>query len=448
MLFQQFSFENYQYLAEQQQIILNYRADDYQFAETLTFDFAQQSFPVLDDNIDKLLNYLLIAAGVSYFKLSPYAQVQHDTIPLSTLAQQFFTQLYRLGLAEFAYRNKLDLSHKCCFGTADKNVSKPRAEKKRSRAVTQQHKALVLVGGGKDSLVSIEALKKQDVEVILFAVNPAQPIIDCAKAAGLPLIQVKRQLDEQLFYLNEQGGLNGHVPITAIISFIASFVAIALGCDYVVTSNEASANEATVVHNGIEVNHQYSKSLAFERDFSQLLASELSVPFRYFSLLRQQTEMRIVQQFCQTDKYDTVFTSCNKAFKLREKKSDQRWCLACPKCQFVHLMFAVTDISEQRMMAIFSGNPLLNIDFIPDYQSLVGLTAEKPWECVGEKLESAVAIYLLSKRTNTKNWPVVKNLAPQVIQNYGEQHLQQSAIELMALRDSHFIPEQWAHIFA
>ncbi|WP_440904142.1 hypothetical protein ACMZOO_15035 [Catenovulum sp. SX2] len=448
MLFQQFSFDSYQYIAHQQQIVLNYHADNYHFVETLSFDFPQHQFPAISADLDKLLNYLLIVAGVSYLKLSPYAQLQHNSISLSSNASDFFTQLYRMGLAEFAYRNRLDLTDKCRFHSSSEVERQGDTVNPSQTKTEQRHKALVLIGGGKDSLVSIEALKQQDVEVILFAVNPAKPIIDCAKAAGLPLITVKRQLDEKLFELNAQGGLNGHVPITAIISFIASFVAIALGCDYVVTSNEASASEATVVHNGVEVNHQYSKSSAFERDFSQLLANELTVPFRYFSLLRQQTEMRIVKQFCQTDKYDAVFTSCNKAFKLREKKSQQRWCLACPKCQFVHLMFAVAGISEQRMSQIFAGNPLKNIEFLADYQSLVGLTTEKPWECVGEKLESAVAIYILSQQANSQDWPIVKKLAPEVVKNYGAGLLQRSENDLMSLRQEHFIPAHWAALFS
>lgn len=448
MLFQQFSFDSYQYIAHQQQIVLNYQADDYHFTEVLSFDFPQHQFPVITTDLDKLLNYLLLAAGVSYLKLSPYAQLQHNSVELSASASEFFTQLYRMGLAEFAYRNELDLTDKCQFHYSSEVAGKNNSTQTIKPKLPQRNKALVLIGGGKDSLVSIEALKQQNVEVILFAVNPAKPIIDCAKAAGLPLITVKRQLDEKLFQLNAQGGLNGHVPITAIISFIASFVAIALGCDYVVTSNEASASEATVVHNGVEVNHQYSKSLAFERDFSQLLANELTVPFRYFSLLRQQTEMRIVKQFCQTGKYDAVFTSCNKAFKLREKKSQQRWCLACPKCQFVHLMFAVAGISEQRMSQIFAGNPLKNIEFLADYQSLVGLTTEKPWECVGEKLESAVAIYSLSQQANSQDWPIVKKLAPEVVKNYGTELLQRSENDLMSLRQEHFIPAHWAALFS
>ena len=42
-------------------------------------------------------------------------------------------------------------------------------------------------------------------------------------------------------------------------------VALATGCGAVVMANERSASQPTRVVDGVEINHQYSKSFAFER---------------------------------------------------------------------------------------------------------------------------------------------------------------------------------------
>ena len=55
---------------------------------------------------------------------------------------------------------------------------------------------------------------------MLFALGDAEPIAACIAAAGLPYIRVRRRLDPGLFEAQPGGALNGHVPITGILSAI------------------------------------------------------------------------------------------------------------------------------------------------------------------------------------------------------------------------------------
>ncbi len=112
-------------------------------------------------------------------------------------------------------------------------------------------------------MVLIEAVKH--LHPRLFAVNPHPLVLDLAHRTGLELIVVRRRLDPGLAGLNASGALNGHVPITAIISLIAVVGSFLYGYDSIAMAVERSASEETVLVDGVPVNHQYSKSLEFER---------------------------------------------------------------------------------------------------------------------------------------------------------------------------------------
>src|SRR5439155_70696 len=76
----------------------------------------------------------------------------------------------------------------------------------------------------------------------------------------------------QLLRSAELGFLNGHVPVTGILSAIAVLAAVLTGRDAVVMSNEWSASIPTLEFDGRPVNHQFSKSEEFESAFRGVLA--------------------------------------------------------------------------------------------------------------------------------------------------------------------------------
>jgi hypothetical protein len=52
----------------------------------------------------------------------------------------------------------------------------------------------VPVGGGKDSIVTLECLKRSGEPLVLFSLGDAEPIRACIAAAGLPFIRVHHRL--------------------------------------------------------------------------------------------------------------------------------------------------------------------------------------------------------------------------------------------------------------
>ena len=79
-------------------------------------------------------------------------------------------------------------------------------------------------------------------------------------------------------------------------------------------SNEWSASIPTLEYRGRPVNHQSSKSEAFEAEFRGVLAQAGSPMPQYFSWLRDRTELWVGQQFAALPEYHGSFRSCNKAF--------------------------------------------------------------------------------------------------------------------------------------
>ncbi|MFT3980654.1 MAG: hypothetical protein QM687_09320 [Ferruginibacter sp.] len=119
----------------------------------------------------------------------------------------------------------------------------------------------------------------------------------------------------------EPGYLNGHVPSTAINSMIASLTALLFSYNRIVLTNERSASEGNVVHDGREVNHQYSKSLDFEGLIADVLARRHRRRARATSRCSVPTpKRRIAKLFARETRFDHVFSSCNRNFKLRRPR--------------------------------------------------------------------------------------------------------------------------------
>src|SRR3546814_143434 len=68
--------------------------------------------------------------------------------------------------------------------------------------------ALVAIGGGKDSLVSIEALRKVGVEQTVTWIGGSQLIRACPERTGLPTPTLGPPLAPDLFATNARGGWN------------------------------------------------------------------------------------------------------------------------------------------------------------------------------------------------------------------------------------------------
>ena len=350
---------------------------------------------------ERALLHLHIAAGTSYYKVAAPDDIVIEGDGLTPGEAGFHHHLYDDGLREFAVSNGLAVPRPVSLRTGPATVPPGPP-----RPTPRPGGLLVPIGGGKDSMVLIEAVRDQ--APVLFAVNPHPLVLDLAGRTGLDLLVVRRRLDPGLAELNRSGALNGHVPITAIISLVAVVGSFLYGYDTIAMAVERSASEETVTVGGTPVNHQYSKSEAFERLLSELITSTVDPGLRYGSALRPYSELAIARAFARLTGYHDAFCSCNTVFRQSAQAGDG-WCGNCPKCRFVALMLAPF-LSPGDVAGI------IGRDMFADPGQQAGFAAlmsrhDKPFECVGERRESAAAMRLLASRPGWRDEPVVAALA-------------------------------------
>jgi len=406
-----FIFESYEYLPKKGVIELRYSLDgEVNFLETLTlpgeFSPAQG---VNEAELDRALSMLHLIGGISYYKTCLPEAIDVKTEELSQEHADFWTTVYTHGLGEFFFRNDIDFRNRIRFpGTPGSALSPLVPQQKPSGRV------LVPIGGGKDSMVTIELLKNAGLDVTLFRLG-AHPIVnELARLTGLPMISVKRSLSPALFRLNEEGALNGHVPITAYVSALTVVLSLIYGFDTVAMSNERSANIGNVDFHGMDINHQWSKGLAFERLFRDYLKKYVTADVNYVSLLRPFSELRITQLFTEFPQYHGVATSCNTNWKIARKPSDIKWCGHCPKCAFVFAMMAAY-LPLDRVTKIFGKNLFDDVALLPLYRSLWGIEGWKPFECVGTPEETNAAFFLAHERGDADKTIVMKAFLHDVV---------------------------------
>jgi hypothetical protein len=355
--------------------------------------------------VERALRLLHLIAGVSYYKAAAPARLVVG-YPVDGDLLALLTEVYELGLGEFAYNNKLQLLGKLRFEA-------PPLAKSAAPALGLSPHALVAIGGGKDSLVSIEALRRQGVEQTVTWIGSSPLIRACAERTGLRTLNIERKLAPQLFVWNRQGALNGHIPVTAVNSAILCLAALLHDADQVVFSNEHSASYGSLIPGTGEVNHQWSKSWQFERDFAAYVHAHVAADLKYYSLLRSFSELAVARQFAKLDRYDAHFSSCNRNFHLLGERPAQRWCGECPKCRFVFLALAPF-MPKPRLMGIFGRNLLDEPEQAPGFDALLEYGDHKPFECVGEGRESRAAMAVLSRLPSWREDALVARFAEEI----------------------------------
>lgn len=373
------------------------------FTETVTFPApAQPPPPAALETFHRVLQLLYVAMGTSYYKVAAPPQVVFDGVPLADKALPWATGLFRLGMGEFAYRNHLP------HVLDVELVAEPHPPAATGYDLTTRP-PLVAVGGGKDSIVSVEALREFDP--VLMSVNPNAPLTAVLDTAGRPYLHATRAIDRRLLDLNRAGAYNGHVPVTAINSLVAVATAVLHGLGPVVMSNERSASVPNLTWHGRQINHQWSKGIDAEALQREALAAHAGLAEAYFSLLRPLSELHIARVFAPFTTYDTVVTSCNAAFRLSGRTAG--WCGNCPKCRFVFVALAPF-MPRARLVDIFGADLLADEQQLPGYRELAGVTHHKPFECVGETEETLAAFRMLAERPEWADAPVLQRLRTEV----------------------------------
>jgi UDP-N-acetyl-alpha-D-muramoyl-L-alanyl-L-glutamate epimerase len=402
-----FRYRDYAVDAERGVLSLRYELDGREFTERVTLPPGARWHT---DEARAAARLVFLLSGVSYYKTAAPPVIDFGETALTRTEEAFLREFYLQGLAEFAYRNNLDLTslslHAQC--APDQPTSPPTPAGPR--------RALVPFGGGIDSIVTVEQVRQQ-ADVALFIVSRPADRFDAieqpAAVTGLPVVRAEREIDPQLLRSAELGFLNGHVPVTGILSAIAVLAAVLEDRDAVVMSNEWSASIPTLEFDGRPVNHQFSKSEEFEAAFRGVLADQGRLP-DYFSWLRDRTELWVGREFASLRPYHASFRSCNKAFYTERARRFAYWCGQCDKCVFIDLILApFLPAGALRQIFAITGEPLDDPALKPKFRSLLGAGA-KPFECVGEVTECRAAVLLAARRDDRAGSSLLQELAAEV----------------------------------
>ena len=387
-------------------VTLRYRivAEAGELAMVERFDFGPPAFSPPQPALEAALDALHWVAGVSYWKLACAGSVHFaDSAPDERQAGAL-ESLYRGGLAELAWRNRLERRYWPDFSVAARAASKPAAPFELPK------RTMVPMGGGKDSLVALARVRRAGVDPDTVQVGSAELIARVAARAGTNHRIIARRLDPRLAALNAEGALNGHVPITAINAAALVVAALLWGFDSVVFANERSADSPTLVAtDGRSVNHQFAKSHAFEVSFDRWVRESIAPGLAVFSILRRDRELAVCREFAGLREFHDVFSSCNRNFHLDGART-QRWCGECPKCRFVFLGLAPF-VGPGDLRAIFGNDLLADSAQAAGFAELLALDGPRPFECVGEADEARAAIAELARQPAWREHAVVRLLS-------------------------------------
>ena len=333
--------------------------------------------------IDLFAFHLGLMETISYWKAACPPQVVIAAGNLTGAQVSWWRDLYLHGLSQFFFENGVDFSAPeflsfSASGPDHGPVSSP----------ARPHGDLLLLGGGKDSAVALELLEQSSPGLATMVLNPIRPAIESAAIAGLggPLV-ARRTIDPLLLELNRQGYLNGHTPFSAYLAFLGVFVAALHGLRQAIVANERGAGEESLIYRGLPINHQYSKSVHFERRFREYCARHLTPDVSYFSYLRPLYDLQVAALFAKFPQHHLSFRSCNVG-----QKTDS-WCGNCPKCAYVYLSL-FPFLGEEDLSRIFGADLFTHPEIQHHIKALVGLEGHKPFECVGTVEESVVAVEL------------------------------------------------------
>jgi UDP-N-acetyl-alpha-D-muramoyl-L-alanyl-L-glutamate epimerase len=334
---------------------------------------------------------------ISYWKSTCSPNIIIKPYRLTAEQENWWKKLFYQGLGEFLYVNQIKTTEENLLSFSSDFQRRPVIGGYRLKHSTG---LIIPVGGGKDSLVSLSLMGKVKNDTLALAINPGKATLDSVKAAGYEdnFFQINRTLDPLLLSLNKKGFLNGHTPFSALVAFVSILTAAITGNSLIALSNESSANEPTIP--GTNINHQYSKSVEFEKDFRNYVLKYITPDIHYFSLLRPLNELQIASLFARNPSFYKVFRSCNVGSKSNS------WCCNCPKCLFTFIMLSCF-IPDYIMKEIFGENLLEKESLLPLLEQLSGLASEKPFECIGTVDEVNSALRELSKNYTHIRLPVL-----------------------------------------
>ena len=389
----QFHYVNFDFKVQANSVLMQFffQTHELVFSPKMTLKLGKHAQSLNIDEMEGLVFNIGLIELISYWKATCSPEIVIHNYTLDNIQQDWWKKLYYKGLGEFFYQNNIVCGFDDFVHFSFAKDTKLYAELK-FKEIEPSDKVIVPIGGGKDSVVTLEALRNKN-GIVPFIINPRGATLDCARVAGFDtlndIVVLEREIDANLLTCNKQGFLNGHTPFSAMLAFYTLLVSYGTNIRAIALSNEASANEPTVL--GTEVNHQYSKSLEFEKDFQQYVQHYAGHCAHYYSFLREFSELQIAEKFARYPQYFPVFRSCNVGSK------ENKWCCNCPKCLFAYIILAPF-IDKSTRVQIFGEDLLNKSEMKHFFNQLTGKEETKPFECVGTVEEVIQALKMLDNQ--------------------------------------------------
>jgi len=391
----EFVYESFEYKLRGKDLLISFcfKSSELEFNPSLVV--KDVPLKKLDISVlDNLVFNLGMIEMFSYWKAVCSQKIVVKASSLDKKQIKWWKDILINGMGQYFYENKIDFTASDFVEIVSTGSSKFKKGKVIGKGI------LLPIGGGKDSAVTLELMKKFKKDVDCFALNPVSNVKEMFKVSGYKrMIVVERKIEDKLLLLNRKGYLNGHTPFVAYLSFLTVLVSVLFNKKFIVFSNEDSSNEGNVKWKGYEINHQYSKTYDFEKKFREYSSSYLVNGLEYFSVLRLLYEIQIARIFSYMKDYFPVFLSCNEAQKTYSgtKKKTGKWCGQCSKCLFVY-MILYPFVSKDELLSIFGSDLFEKKELLPILKELIGEKEVKPFECVGTRKEALVALYLSYKK--------------------------------------------------
>ena len=371
---------------------------------------------------------------ISYWKLTCSPTVIVECGMLDEAQTAWWKKLYFNGLAEFFYKNHIQAD--------PQNFMDLRSGGEPITGHTDQRRFsgnLIVVGGGKDSFVSLQLLSGMKEENHAFVINPVLAAVHSAQAAGYcgeRLIIAERSLDSRMLEFNKAGFPDGHTPFSAFCAFAAALTAVIYGIQNICVSNEAVADEPEI-RSG-KLSRRYSKTFEFEQDFKWYMDTCITPEVHYFSLLRPLSELQITGLFSTLKDYLAVFRSCNAG------QNEERWCGRCAKCLYVCVLLSAY-LSDETLCRIF-GTDILNDESLQELlDQLTGSEEARPFECLGTSEEVNTAIAMSIRNHEAAGEPL-----PALYQRYRQstayEQYREKTTDWSSYNTENLVPEEYQRL--
>ena len=393
----EFVYQSYDWKVVGEDLVLSFKYEirpDIEFNHEIIIKDIPKDFDTFDKNFTNSFVFNIgLVEMCSYWKVTASPIISVKTEELDDYQQKWWCDLLIKGMGQYFYENNIDFTKDDFV-----KINSSGTELEKGNVQVEGNDSLVAVGGGKDSVVSLEMVKTMESNMGTFVVNPSISAKKVIEKLGVEKnIIVERKLDTNINELNNKGYLNGHIPFSATLAFIGTFSAAIFGYKNMVFSNEQSSNEENVKYLGKSINHQYSKTYDFEKKFREYNEIYLS-SVNYYSLLRPLHELQIAKLFASFEKYFEIIRSCNVGQK------DNKWCCECSKCLSTFLLL-YPFLGEKKIMEIFPKNLFDDESLKSLLFDLTQVGRVKPFECVGTKEELIVALHLSIKKSNQSTLP-------------------------------------------